>query len=306
MAKLPDLFGRGVLASRPAAGIEGRHYVATDDTPDTMYRDNGSSWDVVATVGAGTVTTTRGDLIRRGASADERVALGATGKFLTSDGTDAVWGQGPLTTTGDLLIGASGGTPTRLAAGSTSGHVLTSNGSGAAPSWQAAAGGGGFPTVSQYGKTAIGGSSEATSSRRIYCKTFTLAVESLAIGISIYVTPNAGGNVPEHVAGISLDNAGTPGEIIAATQGALSIAGETSSPTSRWVTFPISKVLAAGTYWMHCLCAPTANSWTVFYDSTGTDKYYGGSGAFVYDGAVASFTTPNKDYSMYLEAIDLA
>lgn len=35
--------------------------------------------------------TTRGDLIRRGASAPERVALGASGYALTSDGTDPVW-----------------------------------------------------------------------------------------------------------------------------------------------------------------------------------------------------------------------
>ena len=40
---------------------------------------------------AATVTTTRGDLIRRGASADERVALGASGTALRSDGTDPVW-----------------------------------------------------------------------------------------------------------------------------------------------------------------------------------------------------------------------
>lgn len=44
---------------------------------------------------AATVTTTRGDLIRRGASADERVALGAVGTVLTSDGTDAVWSTAP-------------------------------------------------------------------------------------------------------------------------------------------------------------------------------------------------------------------
>ncbi len=53
MAKLPDLFGRGVLASRPAAGIAGRHYHATDSTPPTTYRDNGSSWDAEATAGLG-------------------------------------------------------------------------------------------------------------------------------------------------------------------------------------------------------------------------------------------------------------
>lgn len=36
-------------------------------------------------------TTTRGDLIRRGASADERLAKGGIGDLLTSDGTDVAW-----------------------------------------------------------------------------------------------------------------------------------------------------------------------------------------------------------------------
>lgn len=37
------------------------------------------------------VLTTRGDLVRRGASAAERVALGVFGDRLISDGTDAIW-----------------------------------------------------------------------------------------------------------------------------------------------------------------------------------------------------------------------
>jgi hypothetical protein len=37
------------------------------------------------------ILTTRGDLFRRGASAIEAVALGADGRLLASDGTDAVW-----------------------------------------------------------------------------------------------------------------------------------------------------------------------------------------------------------------------
>jgi hypothetical protein len=48
-----------------------------------------------ATLGAiaTSLLTTRGDLIRRGASAPERVALGAATALLRSDGTDAVWGS---------------------------------------------------------------------------------------------------------------------------------------------------------------------------------------------------------------------
>jgi hypothetical protein len=48
MAIFSDLVGRGVLASRPSAGELGRLYIATDDTPPTMYRDNGTTWDAVA------------------------------------------------------------------------------------------------------------------------------------------------------------------------------------------------------------------------------------------------------------------
>lgn len=45
----------------------------------------------------------------------------------------------PMTTEGDIIVGGSSGTPERLGAG-TSGYVLTSNGSGSLPSWQASGG----------------------------------------------------------------------------------------------------------------------------------------------------------------------
>ena len=41
-----------------------------------------------------------------------------------------------VTTAGDLIVGTGNATVTRLAAGSTAGHVLTSNGAGSAPSYQ--------------------------------------------------------------------------------------------------------------------------------------------------------------------------
>lgn len=46
----------------------------------------------------------------------------------------------PMTTAGDLIVGGSGGAPTRLAS-DTAGKVLTANGPGVAPSWQASSGG---------------------------------------------------------------------------------------------------------------------------------------------------------------------
>lgn len=42
-----------------------------------------------------------------------------------------------VTTAGDLIVATGNATVGRIAAGSTSGHVLTSNGAGAAPTYQA-------------------------------------------------------------------------------------------------------------------------------------------------------------------------
>jgi hypothetical protein len=47
---LSDAHGYGVAASRPAAGIVGRYYYATDTT--TLYRDNGTTWDTQTSGGS--------------------------------------------------------------------------------------------------------------------------------------------------------------------------------------------------------------------------------------------------------------
>lgn len=47
--------------------------------------------DLMSQVIPNSLVTTRGDIITRGASAPQRLALGTTGLFLSSDGTDAVW-----------------------------------------------------------------------------------------------------------------------------------------------------------------------------------------------------------------------
>jgi len=75
-----------------------------------------------------------------------------------ADGTPLVGGGGgmsnPMTTAGDVIIGGTAGAPVRLAAG-TSTHVLTSNGAGVAPSYQAAGGsftGGSLTTAINWAK----------------------------------------------------------------------------------------------------------------------------------------------------------
>lgn len=75
--------------------------VTTNDYPTgtpikVRYNLADTTYDIVRSppdVGsaAATILTTRGDMIRRGASLPERVALGASGKVMGSDGTDAAW-----------------------------------------------------------------------------------------------------------------------------------------------------------------------------------------------------------------------
>ncbi len=57
--------------------------------------------------------------------------------------------QNPMTTVGDLIVGAASGAPARLASGTTT-YVLTSNGVAATPSWQVPSGGGGGAGTTGY------------------------------------------------------------------------------------------------------------------------------------------------------------
>ena len=91
MTTLATVIGKGAIGSRPAAASAGRLYFSTE--PKT-YRDNGSSWDDVSDSGSGLSDpmTTRGDIIIRNASnVTARLAIGSSGKVLSTDGTDVSW-----------------------------------------------------------------------------------------------------------------------------------------------------------------------------------------------------------------------
>lgn len=77
-----------------AGSLRGRTIATTAPTSGQVYTWNSgtSQWEPTS-ASALTVTTTRGDLIVRGASADQRLAVGASGRVLRSDGTDPAWAQ---------------------------------------------------------------------------------------------------------------------------------------------------------------------------------------------------------------------
>ena len=67
-------------------------YVAIQDRITNVSPDSdGAKWQIVAQGDSGAVLSTRGDIIRQGAAATERLPVGVAGSVLTTDGTDTTW-----------------------------------------------------------------------------------------------------------------------------------------------------------------------------------------------------------------------
>lgn len=131
------------VTAQPASPTDGDIYIiaATHTgaqwatfTPKDIAIFKGGTWYAWAPV-EGLVVNVAGSLFKYDGGA--WVTAGSGGGFAN-----------PMTTAGDLIVGGVAGAPERIAAG-TATFVLTSNGSGVAPTWQAAAGGGGLATITE-------------------------------------------------------------------------------------------------------------------------------------------------------------
>ena len=68
-------------------------YVAIQDRILNVSPDSdGAKWQIMAQGDSGAVLSTRGDIIRQGSAATERLPVGVSGTVLTTDGVDTVWG----------------------------------------------------------------------------------------------------------------------------------------------------------------------------------------------------------------------
>jgi hypothetical protein len=99
-----------------------------DDTKVLTASGGTFTWQAASS----SVITTRGDVVRGDAAgAAERLALGASGTVLTSDGTDAAWANiGTMTTQGDMIRGGASGAAERLPIGANT-EILMSDGTDA-------------------------------------------------------------------------------------------------------------------------------------------------------------------------------
>jgi hypothetical protein len=121
LLKVVDDGGGNVYVTNAVAGVDYPavpEILTTVTDGSTNLVDSDAIYDAIAAGGGSSPTTTRGDLIRRGAATDERLAVGSFGDGLLSDGTDPAW-YAPqnyvrrfddFTTTSGTVIGETGWT----------------------------------------------------------------------------------------------------------------------------------------------------------------------------------------------------
>ena len=114
----------GSHAAPKVSGIGGATISGTPAAGEAVVATSGSaaSWQAVVV----NPMTTEGDIIYDHSAAPTRLGIGAAGTILSSNGTDPSWGNGPMTTKGDLIVGGTSGAPARLPVG-TDTYVLTAD-----------------------------------------------------------------------------------------------------------------------------------------------------------------------------------
>jgi hypothetical protein len=201
-------FSAGNTAGRPAAGTAGRLYVDTQAL--TLYRDNGSSWDIIGSAGAGgslTGITAGAGLSGGGSSGNVTLSMpnvGTAGTYFKVT-TDA---QGRVSSGAGALLAAdipnldwakiATGKPTTLAGYGVTDSLV--NNAGGALSLAA-------------GNTA--GRGAASTAGRIYVDTQANAVyyDTGSTWQTIASAAGAGGDITDVTAGTGLSGGGTSGAV---------------------------------------------------------------------------------------------
>lgn len=177
----------------------------------------------------------------------------------------------PMTTKGDIILGDTGGTPTRLAAG-VSGLVLVAAGAGAFPAWGTAI------VRSTIGTTSIGGSFRSPTGTT-YLKKVTLATDGFLASIMVGVKGDGANNGGINV-GVLSDSAGVPVNVLAGASWSFNAAAGTINygfllnTTARTITVPVGVWLTAADYWLAAtINTNSAGGIQMAYSAgTGSDK----------------------------------
>jgi hypothetical protein len=162
-------------------------------------------------------------------------------------------------------------------------------------------------TQSYVGYNTVGGSTEVMTDQRVLAKKITLATAGLLTNIEVHVD---GGNSSDEVESINFglyaDSGGTPSALLSMYNGrevALlmdNTLGAGGNTVARWFGGPMGVWLAAGDYWLAVQAIDTGASmpYRVYYDGSGTDRYYDSGGNWLGDWGWYSPTTGSNTYSI--------
>jgi hypothetical protein len=219
----------GAAAEAAAAAASATASANSATASDNSATASASSAADAAASAASIGLTTRGDLLTRGASANERLAIGGADTVLLTDGTDPAWGQVSLTAgvTGTLPL-ANGGTGATVAA------TALSNLGGISPSATSNLTAGFTTDLNAIGNSGTG---TQTVSLTLEC------LQTLTINGSFTLAPPASGN---GIAIIYATNDGTGGYTMT-TSGFTKVTGTYNSTAAAVNRLQVEKVGALTT-----------------------------------------------------------
>ncbi len=249
---LPVLFATGNHASRPAASAVGKGGLYSCTTHSLVYQTDGSSWTTWATLGTGG----SGSITASGYTQSTARLLGRT-----TASTGAIE---------EITVGSG----LSLSAGS----LTASGGSGLANSY--------------LGYNTVGGSTQTMVAQRVYATQITAGGSGgLLVGIQAYMDQTAEAATAMSFFLQADSGSNTIGDLLVAVRSENTVwahgtGGGISYPT-RWFGAGIGYFLTASTkYWIGVAYSQGTGAPRLYYDGSGSDRYYTGGGSPYYnDGA---------------------
>lgn len=156
-------------------------------------------------------------------------------------------------------------------------------------------------TQSYLGYNSIGASTEAMTANRIYAKKIAVPSNGILTSIGVYCALNDEGIVTDMSSVLFSDNAGTPEKILSYQYSPyesilLDSVNGAGGLLPRWLEFPCGLYLTAGDYWIGV--ASFINKMNIYYDGSGSDRYYTSGNRWVADWGFYSPSTSSNNYSI--------
>lgn len=167
---------------------------------------------------------------------------------------------------------------------------------------------GGGITHEYLGYNTVGGSTENMTQRRVYAKKITVSSAGILSSIGAHVIGASSDQVSSLSWCLLNDNSGTPNQILSyVINPSQSLLPDNASGagglTARWIDMPCGVYLAPGDYWIAVMSLESALL-AIYYDGSGSDRYYTSGGNWFSDWGWYSPTTSSNQYSIRASLIN--